>query len=101
MREHCLGRAIFNLKNPDNSTEQGTRTTFAWGLKGGVLFKTDSRVNIKLQATLLSALQAVGGDLYLSGGSGVTTYSSTFQFGLSAGLSIKIWSAKPKATTAK
>jgi len=89
-----FGAAIFNLKNPDNNNEQGTRTTFAWGLKGGILFKTDSRLSIKLQAQLLSALQAVGGGMYFGGGSGVTTYASTFQFGFSGVLSIKLWSGK-------
>jgi len=96
-----FGAAIFNLKNPDNSNEQGDRTTFAWGLKGGILFKTESRLSIKIQATLLSALQAVGGDMYFSGGSGVTTYSSTFQFGFSGGLSLRLWSAKSKNAAGK
>ena len=96
-----FGAAIFNLKNPDNNTEQGTRTTFAWGLKGGVLFKTDSRVSIKLQATLLSALQSVGGGYYFGAGAGVTTYSSIFQFGFSGGLSVRLWSAKTKDAAVK
>ncbi len=96
-----FGAAIFNLENPDNNSERGTRTTFAWGLKGGVLFKTDSRLSIKLQATLLSAIQSVGGGYYFDAGAGVTTYSSIFQFGFTGGLACRIWSAKTKTNAPK
>lgn len=83
-----LGMAIFNIDNPDNGNS-GNSTKFAWGIKAGVNVWTSEKVGIKLQASLLSAVQAVGGSVYFgTGGAGVgaSGFSTFYQFVLGGGL---------------
>jgi hypothetical protein len=83
-----LGAAVFNLTNPDNGKSDGT-TKFAWGIKAGLNIWASEKVGIKLQASLLSAVQAVGGSVYFGtggGGAGVSGFSSFYQFVLGGGL---------------
>ena len=87
-----LGMAITSIKNPDtgNST---TPTKFAWGIRGGAVIWATEKVGIKLQIQLLSAVQAMGGGLYLGTGgasAGVSAYSTFYQFGLGGGLTFKL-----------
>ena len=87
-----LGVGILDSKNPSNGNTQGS-TEFAWGLKGGVNLWASERVGIKLQANLMSMVQAVGGGLYFGtggGGAGVSSYSSLLQFSLGGGLAFKL-----------
>jgi hypothetical protein len=87
-----LGAAFINLKNPTTSSS-GSGTKFAWNLKGGTNVWLSPKVGIKLQAELLSAVQAVGGSVYFGtggGGAGVASYSTMLQFGLGGGLTFKI-----------
>ena len=79
---------ILNVTNPDNGNS-GNVTKMAWGIKGGVNIFANEKVGFKLQMSLLSVVQAVGGGLYFGtggGGAGVTGYSSYYQFNIGGGL---------------
>ncbi|ULQ55565.1 acyloxyacyl hydrolase [Flavihumibacter rivuli] len=83
-----LGVGIMNVSNPTSGSSESS-TKFAWHIKGGLNFWASEKVGIKLQANLMSAVQAVGGGLYFGtggGGAGVSSYSSMLQFGLGGGL---------------
>jgi hypothetical protein len=87
-----LGAAFINLKNPP-ATSSGSATKFAWNIKGGTNVWLTPKVGIKLQAELLSAVQAVGGGLYFGtggAGAGVSSYSTMLQFALGGGLTFKL-----------
>jgi hypothetical protein len=87
-----LGVAIINADNPNNGNENSA-TKFAWGIKGGVNLWATETVGIKLQADLMSAVQAVGGGFYIGtggAGAGLSSYSSLLQFGLGGGLVFKL-----------
>lgn len=86
------GLVVFSYKNPDNNNS-GTITKFGWGFKTGMNIWATKQVGIKFQAQVQSAVQSVGGGLYIgTGGSGaaVTTNSSIYQFGLGGGIMIKL-----------
>lgn len=83
-----LGADIMSLSNPVNG-KSATKTKFAWGIKGGVNIWATEKVGIKLQAQLLSAVQSVGGGFYFGTGgvgTGLSSYSSMYQFSLGGGL---------------
>jgi opacity protein-like surface antigen len=83
-----LGMDIFNVENPDNGNTDGT-TKFAWGIKAGLNIWASPKVAIKLQAGLLSAVQAIGGGVYFGtggGGAGISGFSTYYQFSLGGGL---------------
>jgi hypothetical protein len=83
-----LGMAIFNIENPDNQKSTSS-TKFAWGIKAGVNIWASEKVGIKMQASLLSAVQAVGGSVYFGtggGGAGVSGFSTFYQFVLGGGI---------------
>src|SRR5688572_2525775 len=87
-----LGMAVFNNKEPEG-TEESSYVKFAWGLRLGVNIWASEKVGIKLQTQLLSAVQGVGGGLYLGtggAGAGVSSYSTLLQFGLGGGLCFKL-----------
>jgi len=87
-----LGMAIFNIENPDNQKSTSS-TKFAWGIKAGVNIWASEKVGIKMQASLLSAVQAVGGSVYFGtggGGAGVSGFSTFYQFVLGGGLVINM-----------
>lgn len=87
-----IGMDVFNVENPDNGYSSGA-TKFAWGLKAGLHVWASEKVGLKLQAGLLSAVQAVGGGLYFGtggAGAGVTGFSTYYQFSLGGGLVFKI-----------
>jgi hypothetical protein len=86
-----LGMLILDAKNPDNQSSQSS-TKFAWGLRLGVNIWASESFGLKLQAQLLSAVQAAGGSLYFGtggAGAGVTGYSSMLQFVIGGGLTYK------------
>lgn len=96
-----IGMAITNVSRPAGIVEDGfdeseTNTKFAWGVKGGANIwpgGPSGRIGIKLQASLLSAVQSVGGGFYFgTGGSGVgiSSYSSFLQFTLGGGLTFRL-----------
>jgi len=83
-----IGMAIFDTYNPDNKNENGA-TKFAWALRGGSNFWFSEKVGLKVQASLMSAVQGAGGGLYFGtggAGAGVSTYSTMYQFGFDGGL---------------
>lgn len=85
-----LSAGVFTarLSNPDNGNNSNV-TKFAWGGKLGGIFWASEAVAIKLQMQLLSAVQSVGGGFYFGtggAGTGISTYSTVYQFRLGAGL---------------
>ena len=83
-----IGMDIFNITNPDNGSS-ASATKFAWGIKAGVNLFAKEKVGFKLQLSLLSAVQAVGGGLYFGTGgvgAGASGFSSYYQFNLGGGL---------------
>lgn len=83
-----IGMDILNVVNPTTGST-GNATKFAWGIKGGVNVFANEKVGIKLQLSLLSAVQAVGGSFYFGtggAGAGVSTFSTYYQFNLGGGL---------------
>lgn len=87
-----FGMGIFNVGNPDNGRENSA-TKFAWNIRGGSNFWVAENVAIRVQASLFSATQAVGGGLYFGTGGiggGLSSYSSLYQFGLEGGLVFRI-----------
>jgi hypothetical protein len=86
------GIDILNISNPDNGNS-GSTTKFAWGIKAGTHVWMNDKVGLKLQLSLMSAVQAVGGSFYFgSGGSGagISGYSTYFQFNVGGGLVFRI-----------
>ncbi len=82
------GVMFANLHNPDLDRDSDV-TKFSWGAKLGGIYWMSDYVGIKLQAQLLSAVQAAGGGFYFSAygpQTGVTTYSTIYQFSLGGGL---------------
>lgn len=91
-----LGADIISINNPGNN-KSSTKTKFAWGVRGGVNIWASEKVGIKLQAQLLSAVQSMGGGFYLGTGgvsTGVSSYSSMYQFTLGGGLVFNLGTQK-------
>jgi hypothetical protein len=87
-----FGMDILNVTNPDNNNTGGA-TKFAWGAKLGVNIWASEKVGIKLQAGLLSAVQAIGGGVYFGtggAGAGVSGFSTYYQVNFGGGLVFKI-----------
>jgi len=83
-----VGMDIINVEDPETGREGGV-TKFAWGAKLGTHVWLSEKVGLKLQASLLSAVQAFGGGIYFGtggAGAGVTGFSSYYQFNLGGGL---------------
>ena len=88
----AVGMVISSLDNPDNGNSSNS-TKFAVGLRGGSNFWLSENLGIKIQASLLSAIQGAGGGFYFGTGgvsTGVATYSTIYQFGFQGGLVFKI-----------
>lgn len=82
------GVGILSVSNPANGNGK-TVTKFAWGFRGGTNIWLGKTAGIKLQASLQSVTQAVGGGLYFGTGgvsTGLSSYSSVLQFALGGGL---------------
>jgi hypothetical protein len=87
-----LGMGIYNVTNPENSNS-GSDTKFAWGIKAGANIWANEKVGIKLQAGLISAVQAFGGSVYFGtggAGAGLAGFSTFWQFSLGGGLVFKL-----------
>ncbi|WP_121666358.1 hypothetical protein [Mesonia aquimarina] len=86
------GMLIANLENPENGRSEST-TKFSWGAKLGGIYWFSSSIGLKVQAQLLSAVQAVGGSFYFSSNgpqAGISSYSTIYQFSLGGGLVFKL-----------
>ena len=86
-----LGALISDVKSPSTG-KSGSNTSFAWGARLGANIWTSGKLGIKLQAQILAATKATGGDLYFSyyGPVVLETYSTLWQFGLGGGLTFKL-----------
>ena len=85
------GVLISNLEAPSLG-KSSNNTNFAWGGRlGGNIWFTP-KLGLKLQAQILSASRATGGDYYWSwyGPIYLTTYSTLWQFSLGGGLALKM-----------
>jgi hypothetical protein len=89
-----LGMDILNATQPENlGGDSGSATKFAWGAKLGVNIWASEKVGIKLQAGLLSAVQAFGGGIYFGtggAGAGVSGFSTYYQVSFGGGLVFKL-----------
>lgn len=87
-----FGAAIFNNENP-TLNEPSSATRLAWGARLGANIWASERVGLKIQATIVSAVQSVGGSFYVGtggSGAGVSTYSTFLQFTIGGGLVFKL-----------
>lgn len=87
-----LGVGIADVSNEKASVSDSV-TKFSWGGRLGCNVWVSEKIGIKIQALLLSAVQAAGGGVYLgTGGSGVgvTSYSTIYQFSLGGGLTCRL-----------
>jgi opacity protein-like surface antigen len=86
------GMGIFSVNNPDNGNSNSA-TKFSWQIRGGSNFWLADNIALRLQASLISATQAIGGGLYFGTGGvggGLSSYSTLYQFGLEGGLVFRI-----------
>ena len=85
------GVLISNLEAPSLG-ESSSNTNFAWGGRIGTNVWVSPKLGIKLQALILSASRATGGDYYWSwyGPIYLTEYSTLWQFSLGGGLTFKL-----------
>lgn len=94
-----LGLAILNNQSPLPAGVESSSTNFAWSARLGSDFMFSPNVGIRIQAQLQSAVQDIGGGVYLGTGgvsTGFNTESSMYQFGLGGALIIQFGSPKTK-----
>jgi opacity protein-like surface antigen len=87
-----LGMGIFNVRNPDNG-KTNNATKFSWNIRAGSNFWVADNIAIRIQASLFSAVQSVGGGLFFGtggAGAGISTYSTMYQFGFDGGLVFRL-----------
>ncbi len=85
------GVLISNLEAPSLG-KSSSNTNFAWGGRLGTNIWLGTKLGLKLQAMILSASRATGGDYYWSwyGPIYLTEYSTLWQFSLGGGLTFKL-----------
>jgi len=85
------GVLISNLEAPSLG-KSSNNTNFAWGGRIGTNIWLGTKLGLKLQALILSASRATGGDYYWSwyGPIYLTEYSTLWQFSLGGGLTFKL-----------
>ncbi len=85
------GVLISNLEAP-SLQKSSNNTNFAWGGRVGTNIWFSPKLGLKLQALILSASRATGGDYYWSwyGPIYLTEYSTLWQFSLGGGLTFKL-----------
>ena len=85
------GVLISHLEAPSLG-KSSSNTNFAWGGRVGGNIWFSPKLGLKLQAQILSASRATGGDYYWSwyGPIYLTTYSTLWQFSLGGGLALKM-----------
>lgn len=87
-----IGMTVFGVENPDNGN-YGTATKFAWGIRLGTNIWASERVGLKIQAGLLSAVQAIGGGVFFGtggAGAGISALTTFYQFNIGGGLVFNI-----------
>jgi len=85
------GVLISHLEAPSLG-KSSSNTNFAWGGRIGTNIWFSPKLGLKLQALILSASRATGGDYYWSwyGPIYLTEYSTLWQFSLGGGLAFKL-----------
>jgi len=86
------GMVIYSNKNAVEG-EPSTETKFAWGGRLGANIWVLDGFGLKVQASLQSAVESVGGGFYFGtggAGAGVSTYSTLYQFGLGGGAVLRL-----------
>ena len=85
------GVLISHLEAPSLG-KSSSNTNFAWGGRVGTNIWFSPKMGLKLQAMILSASRATGGDYYWSwyGPIYLTEYSTVWQFSLGGGLTFKL-----------
>src|SRR6185436_6640578 len=85
------GVLISHLEAPSLG-KSSSNTNFAWGGRVGTNIWFSPKMGLKLQALILSASRATGGDYYWSwyGPIYLTEYSTLWQFSLGGGLTFKL-----------
>jgi len=85
------GVLISHLESPTQG-KSSSNTNFAWGGRMGANIWVTPKFGIKLQALILSASKATGGDYYWSwyGPIYLNEYSTLWQFSLGGGLTVKL-----------
>jgi len=84
-----IGMAVIAVKNPTAAIEDPTKEKFAWNIKLGSNIWLSEKVAVKLQAELVSPVQAFGGGFYVGTGgasAGVSGGSTFYQFTFGGGL---------------
>ena len=87
-----VGMGIFSLTNPDTNNERSS-TKFAYSFRGGINVWLGNNLAFRAQASLISAVQSMGGSLYFGTGgtgAGLSSYSTMLQFGFDGGLVFRI-----------
>jgi len=86
-----LGMVISDVSSPSTG-KSGSNDNFAWGGRLGVNIWASHKLGLKLQAQLLSATRAGGGDVYYGywGPYTVPDYTTIWQFGLGGGITYRI-----------
>ena len=86
------GVLISHLEAPSLPGQSSSNTNFAWGGRIGTNIWFSPKLGLKLQALILSASRATGGDYYWSwyGPIYLTEYSTLWQFSLGGGLTFKL-----------
>jgi hypothetical protein len=82
------GMVIFDVFDP-YSGYSGSGTKFAWGIRGGANIWLNKKIAVKIQTGLLSAVQAMGGNLYngtTGSGTGISGPSTFYQLSVGGGL---------------
>ena len=88
-----LGMGIYRMGGILQNDNESSATKFCWGIKAGANIWASEKVGIKLQAGLISAVQAVGGSVYFGtggAGAGVSGFSTYWQFSLGGGLVFRL-----------
>ena len=83
---------LINKVESPSTGNSGSNTNFAWGGRLGANIWATEKIGLKIQAMILSALSATGGELYYGYWGPVTypTYSVLWQFGLGGGLTYRL-----------
>ena len=86
-----VGMLITDLEVPSTGNSD-SHTSFSWGGRMGANIWMSDKIGIKLQAQVLSATKATGGEFYFSyyGPVVFSTYTTLWQFGLGGGLTFKL-----------
>ncbi len=96
-----LNAGLGVISTKDNNKDSNTEKV-CWGARLGLKFKASDKVSIRVHGQLLSAVQALGGGIYLGTGgtgAGVTGYSTFWQFNLGGSINFLLNGNKKESTT--